>query len=163
MGKIIKDGFMFMEYANAGLIRKVDDILELKYELITLSETKTHVEMSQYALLLAEHILNFSGVERCQAIENCFIINKKWQEGEAKFQEARDVAGVMNDLAREEKDMIKVKVLRAMAQVAATPHVKWHALGASEFAVVIINLLYPKDFDKVREEREFQIHLMETV
>jgi hypothetical protein len=30
MGKIIIDGFAFMEYANSGLIRKIDDILELK-------------------------------------------------------------------------------------------------------------------------------------
>jgi hypothetical protein len=47
-----------------------------------------------------------------------------------------------------------------MGQVAATPHVRWHALVASEYAIVITNLMYPKDFDKVREERELQIKLM---
>ncbi len=30
MGKIIKDGFTFVQYANSGLIRKIDDIAELK-------------------------------------------------------------------------------------------------------------------------------------
>lgn len=25
MGKIVKDGFAFMEYVNSGLIRKIDD------------------------------------------------------------------------------------------------------------------------------------------
>lgn len=163
MGKIINDGFAFMEYANAGLIRKVDDIPELKHELIALSELKSHVEMSRYALLLAEHILEVSGLERSEAIEACFAVNRKWQAKEVHFQEARNVAGAINDLAREEKDPAKVKALRAMGQIAATPHVRWHALAASEYAVVVINLLYPKDFDKVREKRELQIKLMKSV
>ncbi len=163
MGKIIKDGFHFMEYANSGLIRKVDDIPELKNRLIMLSESKTHIEMSEYALLLAEHILNISGFERSSAIEACFTIITKWQNRQAKFQDALEVAGMINTLAREEKNVIKSKVLRAMGQVAATPHVRWHPLVASEYAIVIINLMYPKNFDKVKEERELQIELMKNV
>lgn len=163
MGKIIKDGFAFMEYVNSGLIRKIDDIPELKNKLIMLSELKTHIELSKYSLFLAEHILNVSGIERSAAIEECFTINTKWQNREVKFQDARQVAGMINSLAREEKNLIKAKVLRAMGQVAATPHVKWHALVASEYAIVIINLMYPKNFDKVKEERELQIELMKNV
>ena len=163
MGKIIKDGFAFMEYVNSGLIRKIDDIPELKNKLITLSELKTHVEMSKYALLLAEHILNVTGIERSAIIEECFTINRKWQDREVKFQDALEIAGMINRLAREEKNLIKAKALRAMGQVAATPHVKWHALVASEYAIVIINLMYPKNFDKIKEERELQIELMKNV
>ncbi len=163
MGKIIKDGFAFMEYVHSGLIRKIDDIPELKNRLITISEYKTHMEMSKYALLLAEHILNVTGIERSALIEECLAINKKWQDRGVKFQDALRVAGKINSLAREERNLIKAKALRAMGQVAATPHVRWHALVASEFAVVIINLMYPKDLDKVREERELQIELMKNV
>lgn len=32
-----------------------------------------------------------------------------------------------------------------------------------EYAVVIINLLYPNNLDKVKEERELQIKLMEGI
>ncbi len=163
MGKIIKNGFDFMKYANSRLIRKIDDIPELKNKLITLSELKTHIEMSKYALLLAEHILDVSGIQRLKVIEECFTISEKWQNKEAKFQDALEVAGMINSLAREEKNIIKVKALRAMGQIAATPHVRWHALVASEYTVVIVNLMYPKNLDKVREERELQIELMEKV
>lgn len=163
MGKIIKDGFHFMEYVNSRLIRKIDDIPELKNKLITLSELKTHIEMSTYALLLAEHILNLSGIERSAVIEECFTIITKWQDRETKFQDALQVAGMINSLAREEKNLIKAKALRAMGQVAATPHFRWHALVASEYAIIIINLMYPKNFDKVKEERELQIELMKNV
>jgi hypothetical protein len=50
-----------------------------------------------------------------------------------------------------------------MAQVAATPHVKRHALIASDYAIKLINLLHPKNFDAVRKEREIQIALMESI
>lgn len=163
MGKIIKDGFQFMTYVNSGLIRKIDDLPELKNKLITLSESKTHLEMSKYALLLGEHLLKIAGIERSLAIEECFTINRKWQNKEVKFQDALQVAGKMNRLARDEKNPIHAKVLRAMGQVAATPHVKWHALVVSEYAIVITNLLYPQNFDKIKEEREFQIELINRI
>jgi hypothetical protein len=104
-----------------------------------------------------------SGIERSMAIEECFSVNIKWQNKEVKFQDALQVAGKMNRLARDEKNPLHAKVLRAMGQVAATPHVKWHALVASEYAIVIINLLYPNNLDKVKEEREFQIELMNKI
>lgn len=162
MGKIIKDGFAFVAYANAGLIRKVEDIPALKTELIAWSEFRTHVEMSRYALLLAAHLLEISGLERTADIDACFSIVAEWQRGEARFQDALEVAGALNRRAREEKHLVHVKALRAMGQIAATPHVRWHALVASEYAIVIINLLYPGNLDKVREERAFQIALMKS-
>lgn len=160
MGKI-KDGHSYMEIVK--IIRKIDDIPELKDELVEISEKKSHKEMSKYSLLLAEHILEVSKLERSDAIDECFTVNEKWQAGEAKFQDARQVAFMINRLAREEKDPVKEKVLRVMGQVAATPHVKWHALIASEYAITLINLLYPKDFYEVRKEREWQIELLQSV
>ncbi len=160
MGKH-KNGHSYM--SCVGLIRKIDDIPELKVRLIDNSESKTHKQMSVYALLLAEHILVISKVEKNVDIEECFEINRLWQAGKVKFQDARNVAFKINTLAREEKDPVKVKVLRAMGQVAATPHVKWHALIASDYAVTLINLIYPNNFDEVKKEREFQIELMKSV
>lgn len=156
-----KDAHSYMETVK--IIKKIDDIPELKDELITISESKSHKEMSKYGLLLAEHILEISKVERTDAINECFAVNEKWQAGEAKFQDARQVAFMINRLAREEKDPVKEKVLRIMGQVAAVPHVKWHALIASEYAVTLINLMYPKNLDEVRKEREFQIKLMKGI
>jgi hypothetical protein len=66
-------------------------------------------------------------------------------------------------LARNEKDPIKEKVYRVMAQIANVPHVKNHALWASDYAVKLINKLYPNNFDEVKKEREIQIELMKSV
>ena len=160
MGKH-KDGHSYMN--SVGLIRKIDDIPELKEMLIDISESKSHKQMSEYSLLLAEHILEISKTEYNNDIAECFEINLKWQDGKVKFQDARNVAFKVNRLAREEKGPVRVKVLRAMGQVAATPHVRWHALIASDYAVTLINLMYPNDLDEVKKEREIQIELMKSV
>lgn len=148
---------------DVGIIKKIDDVPELKGELISVCESKSHKDVSRYSLLLAEHILRLTNIPLDDVIEECFDINRKWQEGTANFQEARDVAGKMFQLAREEKDPVKIKVLRVMGQVAATPHVKRHALIASDYAITLINLMYPQNMDEVRKERNIQIELMRSI
>ena len=96
-------------------------------------------------------------------MESCYQVNRRWQDGEAHFQEARDIADQMHILARHETDTIRAKVLRVMGQVAVTPHVKRHALIASDYAVKVVNLLYPGNWDEVRKERELQIALMKSI
>jgi hypothetical protein len=50
-----------------------------------------------------------------------------------------------------------------MAQIANSPHVKNHALWASDYAVKLINAMHPNNFDEVKKEREKQIELMKSV
>ncbi len=144
-------------------IKGLEDIPSLKARLIAVFDTKTHRNVSVYGLLLADHILELTGMPLNEALEACYSVNRRWRDGDAGFQEGRDAAGVIYDLAREEKDPVREKALRVMAQVAATPHVKRHALIASEYAVKVVNLLYPGDLAEVRKERELQIKLMESV
>jgi hypothetical protein len=154
-----KDSYM----GNVGLPGKIDDIPELKERLIEAFDAKApdHRAISRYSVLLGSHVLELTGIRRDAAIDECFTVNEKWQEGQVKFQDARNVAGRILALAREEKDPVREKALRAMAQVANTPHVKRHALIASDYAIKLINMLHPKNLDAVRKEREIQIALME--
>lgn len=158
--KVLKVG-SFMD--DVGIIKRIDDIPELRYELISICESKSHKSVSKYSLLLAEHVLNFTNTPVDEAIQECFDINLKWQEGKATFHQARDVAGNMHKLARKEKNPISIKVLRIMAQVAVTPHVIRHALIASDYTITLINLMYPHDMDRVRDERNIQIAFMNSI
>ena len=151
------------ELEGVTIIKKLDDVPALKEALISVYETKSHKDVSRYSLLLAEHVLAMTGMPRNETIDACFTVSEAWQNGLAKFQEARQVAFALHRLAREETDPVRVKVYRTLGQVAATPHVKRHALVASDYAIKVINLLYPKDFDEVRKEREAQILMMESV
>ncbi len=156
-----KDSYM----GDVGIIKKLDDIPELKERLIAAFDAKSHDHkaISHYSTALGNHILALTGIPRDDAIEQCFLINEKWRQGEVKFQAARNVAGVLLDLARTEKDPVKEKTLRVLAQVANTPHVKRHALIASDYAVKLINIMHPQNLDEVRKERETQIALMQSI
>lgn len=156
-----------MKHANelegVTIIKKLDDIPELKEKLIFIYETKSHKDVSRYTLLLAEHVLAMSGMPRNETVEACFTVSRAWQEGRAKFQEARQVAFALHRLAREETDPVFVVVYRTLGQIAATPHVKRHALVGSDYAVKLVNRMYPGDLEQVRAMREKQIALMESV
>ena len=156
-----------MKHANelegVTIIKKLDDIPELKETLISIYETKSHKDVSRYSLLLAEHVLALTGMPRNETIESCFTVTRAWQGGTAKFQEARQVAFALHHLAREETNPVYVLVYRTLGQIAATPHVKRHALVASDYAVKLINRMFPGDLEKVREMREKQISLLEQV
>jgi hypothetical protein len=153
----------------AGIFKKIDDIPDLRIELENIFNSKSHKEMAKYSLLLGQHILELTDTEPCNEIMEGFELNKKWQNGEpekkgfAKFQDSRNAAYKLYRLARDEKDPIKEKVYRVMANIAAVPHVKNHALWASDYAIKLINKLFPKNFDEVKKEREIQIKLMESV
>jgi hypothetical protein len=153
----------------AGIFRKIDDIPDLRIELENIFDSKNHKEMAQYSLLLGQHILHITNTAPCDEIAEGFELIKKWQIGEphkrgfAKFQDSRNAADKLLTLARDEKDPIKEKVYRVMAQIAAVPHVKNHALWASDYAVKLINTLHPNNYDEVKKERETQIELMKSV
>jgi hypothetical protein len=152
----------------AAIFKKIDDIPELRSELENIFNSKNHKAMVRYCLLLGQHILKITSIEPCNEIMESFEINKKWLNGEtgkgfAKFQIARNAAGKLLDLARNEKDPIQQKIYRVMAQIANSPHVKNHALWASDYAIKLINTIYPNNFGEVKREREKQIELMNSV
>jgi hypothetical protein len=151
------------DMSNVGIIKKIDDIPELKDGLIAVFESKSKKDISHYGMLLVQHVLSLTNVQPCDAINECIDVSRRWQEGKATYQETRQAAAIIPDLARAEKDPIKAKVLRVVGQVTLIPHVKRHALIASDYAITLINLMYPKDLEEVRKERKIQIELMKSV
>ena len=151
------------DMSNVGIIKKIDDIPELKDVLIAVFESKSKKDISRYGLLLVQHVLSLTNVQPCDAINECLDISRKWQEGKATYQETRQSAAMIPDLARADKDPVRGKVLRIVGQVTLIPHVKRHALIASEYAITLINLMYPKNLEEVRKERKIQIDLMKIV
>lgn len=151
------------DMSNVGIIKKIYDIPELKDELIAVFESKSKKDISRYGLLLVQHVLSLTNVQPCDAINECIDISRRWQEGEATYQETRQAAAMIPDLARAETDPVKAKVLKVVGQVTLIPHVKRHALIASEYAITLINLMHPKNLEEVRKERKIQIDLMKIV
>ena len=82
------------------------------------------------------------------------------EQGKVTDQETRQAAAMIPDLARAEKDPVNAKVLRVVGQVTLIPHVKRHALIASEYAITLINLMYPKNLEEVRKKRKRKFKLI---
>jgi hypothetical protein len=167
-GKTNESSAVTKKIKYAGIFKKIDDIPNLRIELENIFDSKNHKETVKYCLLLGQHVLEITKMEPCDEIMESFEINKKWLKGEtgkgfAKFQNARNTAGKLLNLARNENDSIKEKFFRVMAQIANSPHVKNHALWASDYTIKLINEMYPDNFDEVKKERKIQIELMKNV
>ena len=148
-------------YAYQKLVGKIDDIPELKNEFIKIYDQKSHKQMVQFCLLLGQHLLTLMGFKKTDEIKAAFEAMKKWMEGKANYHEARNLSFAISRMARDEKDVIKVRFLRTMAQIAASPHVKYHGLWATDFAVTLINRMHPGDREAVRKERDKHMELLQ--
>lgn len=144
-------------------VGKIDDIPELRSEFITIYDTKSHKEMVRFCLALGQHILDMTGFKPCNEIIASFDAMQKWIDGKVNYHEARNLSFEISRIARVERDPIKVRFLRAMAQIAASPHVKYHGLWATDFAVTLTNRMYPGNMDKVKIETRKQIELIRNL
>ena len=151
------------DMSNVGIIKKIHDIPELKQELIAVFEGKSKMDISRYGSRLVEHVISLTNVQVCDEVKQCIEVSRRWQEGKATYKETRQAAALIPDLARDEKDQVKAKVLRIVGQVTLIPHVKRHALIASDYAITLINLMYPNNLEEVRKERKIQIELMKSI
>lgn len=142
------------------VVTKSMDIPELKQELFDIYNSKSHIEIGIFSVLLARHLIEMTNYTINELIQSSIDINIRWQEGRAKIHEARQSAFAIHKMAREEQNPLYVLLLRALGQIAATPHVKMHGLVATDYAIKIIDLMYPNNINAVRKEREWQISVL---
>lgn len=60
-------------------------------------------------------------------------------------------------------DKIITAALRCTGHCLATAHVKGHALVASDYAIKVINLLYPDDEAAARKMRRWQLKQLKAI
>ena len=151
-------------YAYQRPLGKIEDVTELRDKFISVYDEKDKRDAVRFGLLYGRHLLDITGIEPTAEIMNAFTAIQRWLNGKTNYHEARNISfRSLYENAREEKDMVKQRFYRTMAQIACIPHVKFHALWASDFAVTLVNRMYPGDLDKVEKERRFQISLMESI
>ncbi len=136
-------------------VGKIQDDVYLRNEFISLYEVKSHKDMARFGLHLGKHIISITGIEPCEEIIEAFGAVNRWLEGKANYSEARNID--IYKYARAEKDALRQKFYKTMAQIACIPHVKYHALWATDFAVTLINKMHPDNFEEVKKERAFHI------
>lgn len=142
---------------------KINDNPELRLKLDVIYEKKSQVDMAQWAIRLAKHILEFINYdyENCEAIQEGFKINERWQRGEVRMHDVRQAGFKIHKMAKECSDPVIQAALRVAGHAVATGHMKEHAMVASEYAIKVINLIFPDNMDAVTEERKRQLAALE--
>lgn len=139
---------------------KINDIPELRTSLDVIYEGKTQIQLAQWSLNLAEHILTVVGYDYEAAdsvIQYGFATNRQWQAGKARMFDVRQAGFKVHQLAKVCNDPVIQAALRVAGQAVGTGHMREHAMVASDYAIKTINLKYPNDMNAVRTEREWQI------
>lgn len=144
---------------------KIVDDTELRKELDSEYEISSQVKLCKYALSLATHILElirYTDMNNA-TIKEGFFINEQWQKGNARMHDVRQIDFKIHQMAKASEDDVTRTALRAVGQAVATGHMKEHAMVASDYAVKVINLLYPNDMYAVKNERLWQINCLKEV
>lgn len=141
---------------------KINDNTELRSQLDEIYEKKSQVQMAQWAIELAKHILEVINYdyENCEAIQEGFRTNARWQRGEARMHDVRQAGFKIHKIAKECPDLIIQAALRVTGQAVSTGHMKEHAMVASDYAIKVINLMFPKDMEAVTRERKWQLNTL---
>jgi hypothetical protein len=143
---------------------KIDDIPKLRDEFITEYDAKNKEDMVRFGLLLASHLLEITGFEPCEEVRHTLAAMERWLAKTANYHEARSIDyGRLWKDARSGGDAVRERFFRTMHQITCIPHCKYHALWATDFAVTMINRMFPGNMDKVRKEREAQLEMIRQV
>jgi hypothetical protein len=145
-------------------VGKIEDAPDLRNEFIAVFDAKSKSDTARFGLLYGRHLLELTGFEECGEIKRAFDAVRRWLDGETNYHEARDGSfSLLRKGFRKETDGIEERFYKTVAQLACIPHVKAHGLWASDFAITLINRLYPNDPGAVRQERQKQIDIFRSV
>lgn len=85
----------------------------------------------------------------------------KGKEGEARMHDVRKAGIKIHRLVKACPDLMTQAALRVVGQAVSIGHMKEHAMVASDYAVKVMNLMFPNDIDAVTKQREWQISSFE--
>lgn len=144
-------------------IKLMDDD-ELRIVLDNLYESSSQIQLCQYALQLAKHVLNMVDFDiQHPFLQEGFSVNIAWQRGLARMHDVRQAGFRIHALAKAQEDPQIKTALRVVGQAIASGHMREHAMVASDYAIKLINLKYPLDKEAIQKERQWQIHTMRKV
>lgn len=138
---------------------RITDSDELRRELDLLYEQIDQMSLNCWALSLAERMLSMIDVttDDFPEISLGFAVCQAWREGKARVHDIRQAGFAVHRLAKDELNPIRKAVFRTVGQAIGSGHMKEHAMVASDYAIKAIELQFPQQFEKIEEERRWQI------
>lgn len=138
---------------------KIVDNNEIRNKIDKIYEEQNQVVLAKWSLEIAKHIIEIINldVNKYPEINEGFKINELWQNNQSRMFDVRQVGFKIHSIAREQNDEVIENVFRVIGQAIGSGHMKEHSMVASDYAIKVINLMYPNNIDKVNEERNRQL------
>lgn len=138
---------------------KIEDIPNLRAELVVKLEYLNHKELAQWAMKNALPFLAYLDdklKDDFRIQESLTVFNKRLNH-QASAYELRQAGFLANQLAKESSSELSKSGARVFAQAIATGHMRGHGMISADYAVKVMNILAPNDLEKVRQLREQQL------
>lgn len=146
-------------------IKIVDDV-EQRNKLELILETLTQKELAIWAREIAEAFIPYINIGdenlKHEIISETSKIFQRRIDGMINAFELRKAGFLANTLAKSALDEISKFSSRVYAQAIATAHMRGHAIVASDYAIKVINLVYPNSRMEASKERYRQIELAKS-
>ena len=147
-------------YAYTRLLGRIEDNPELRQEYINIFDTKSKEELVRFCLLYGQELLASYPYETLPVIEEGFEAMQDWLYGKFNVHPSRNASFALNRQIRDEKDRVRKRFYQTISQLLASPHVRFHALWATDFAISLINRKDPGNLDLVNQERRKLIGIL---
>ncbi|MFN1219012.1 putative immunity protein [Chryseobacterium kwangjuense] len=138
---------------------KILDNPELRQKLLDLVKTTAHIDLANWAISCAEHILNLSSEKiNSEVVASGFETNRLWQDNKATVHQVRQAGFKVHEEARKCTTEVGKNILRTVGQAVAVGHMQEHAMVCSDYAIKTVQLYSSNDLEKITAEREWQIN-----
>jgi len=151
-------------YDYQRLVGKINDIKELRDQFIVVFDLCDKQMLAKFGMLYKNHILELTGFVMNETIQKAFDAVNEWIDGKTSYHKARNITfKELYQEVKESKDEIQKRYLKTIAQLTCIPHVKAHALWATDMAITLINQMFPNNLEKVKKERMYQIDILKRL
>ncbi|MDQ1234570.1 hypothetical protein QE450_002068 [Paenibacillus sp. SORGH_AS306] len=143
---------------------KIVDDLSLRAEIEQTIEKVSHVQLAQWALSIARHVMPYLEQEllNVEQVEKAFKVNELWQVGQATVHQVRQAGLQIHKVARQCQNEIAKTGARTAGQAVAVGHMKEHAIVASDYAIKVIGLASDNNIKSITEERIWQLEQLQS-
>lgn len=143
---------------------KIDDDPGLRSILESKVEASGNKVLALWAMGLAEHVA--SSVEDSdsvgESISLCSEVVDGFIDGTMDVGEIRRRGFRVHAIARDAEGAEQIAI-RTIGQALSVCHMREHAMVASDYAVKVVNILYPGDMDAITYEREWQLGYFDKI
>ena len=144
---------------------KILDDLSLRIELETILNELPQKQLANWAITNSQRFKQYfdNKLKADKRIKETEKVLENRINGTCSAYHLRKAGFLANELAKESETEISKYSARVFAQSIAVGHMRGHAIVSSDYAIKVINIIYPNSLERVIAEREKQIVIAKQI